>query len=109
MYCSTWSVNRINPTLSLLRMAEKARTLASSAANSRLLWCAEPKLPDALRSTSSRIVNSRSSVNFFTNGRPARAVTFQSMVRTSSPGDVFAHFVEVHAPALKDGMVFAGQ
>lgn len=37
-------------------------------------------------STIRRIVSSRSSVNFFTKGRPARAVTFQSMVRTSSPG-----------------------
>ncbi len=32
------------------------------------------------------MVSSRSSRNFFTNGRPARAVTFQSMLRTSSPG-----------------------
>jgi hypothetical protein len=46
---------------------------------------AEPKLPEALTSTSRRMVSSRSSVNFLTNGRPARAVTFQSIVRTSSP------------------------
>ena len=67
-------------------MAEKASTLASSAARSRLLIAADPKFPEALISTSKKIVSSRSSVNFFTNGRPARAVTFQSMVRTSSPG-----------------------
>jgi hypothetical protein len=85
MYSSTSSVYKIRPTLSLLRMAEKASTLASSAASSRLVCAAEPKLPEALTSTSNKIVSSRSSVNFFTNGRPARAVTFQSIVRTSSP------------------------
>src|SRR6202166_1732793 len=85
-YRSMRSVTRSSPTLSLLRIAEKARTLASSAARSRLLKAAEPKFPEALISTSNRIVSSRSSVNFLTKGRPARAVTFQSMVRTSSPG-----------------------
>jgi hypothetical protein len=72
--------------LSLLRTAENASTLASSAAISRLLCVPEPKSPDALTSTSSMSVNSRSSTNFLMNGRPARAVTFQSIVRTSSPG-----------------------
>src|SRR5882757_11309032 len=85
-YRSTRSVTSSRPTLSLLRMAENARTLASSAARSRLLNAAEPKFPDALISTRRRMVSSRSSVNFLTKGRPARAVTFQSMVRTSSPG-----------------------
>src|ERR1700726_3737960 len=85
-YRSIRSVTSSSPTLSLLRMAENARTLASSAARSRLLKAAEPKFPDALISTSRRMVSSRSSVNFLTKGRPARAVTFQSMVRTSSPG-----------------------
>src|SRR5271166_3047192 len=63
-------------------MAENAKTLASSAARSRLLRAADPKFPEALMSTSKKIVSSRSSVNFLTKGRPARAVTFQSMVRT---------------------------
>ncbi len=75
-----------------------------------LCSCApDPKFPEALMSTSRNIVSSRSSVNFLTNGRPARAVTFQSMVRTSSPGTVFAHLVEVHAPALEDRVVCARQ
>src|SRR6267154_6796492 len=85
-YRSTRSVTSSRPTLSLLRMAENARTLASSAARSRLLKEPDPKFPDALISTSRKMVSSRSSVNFLTKGRPARAVTFQSMVRTSSPG-----------------------
>ena len=76
----------MSPTLSLLRMAENASTLASSAAISRLLCAVEPKLPEALTSTSRRMVSSRSSVNFLTKGWPARAVTFQSIMRTSSPG-----------------------
>ena len=72
--------------MSLLRTADRASRLAISAASSRLLWLPEPKLPEALMSTSSRMLSSRSSVYFLTNGRPARAVTFQSMVRISSPG-----------------------
>src|SRR5262245_24247119 len=42
MYFSISSVNRISPTLSLLRMAEKASTEAISAASSRLAWSSEP-------------------------------------------------------------------
>src|SRR6056300_291126 len=37
-------------------------------------------------STQTNTVISRSSVNFFTKGCPIRAVTFQSIERTSSPG-----------------------
>ncbi len=37
-------------------------------------------------STISITVSSRSSVKSFTCGVPVRAVTFQSIVRTSSPG-----------------------
>lgn len=46
----------------------------------------EPKRPEPLTSTTSMSVSSRSSTNFFTNGWFMRAVTFQSMERTSSPG-----------------------
>ena len=67
-------------------MALKAMTQATSAASSRLEADTLPKSPEALTSTASMTVNSRSSVNFFTNGCPIRAVTFQSIVRTSSPG-----------------------
>ena len=66
MKSSTWSENRIIPTLSLLRMALKANRQATSAASSRLLKSTLPKLPDALTSTTSMTVNSRSSVNFLT-------------------------------------------
>ena len=45
-----------------------------------------PNCPEALTSTTSITVNSRSSLNFLMNGCPNRAVTFQSMERTSSPG-----------------------
>ena len=45
-----------------------------------------PKRPEAERSTSSITRRSRSSTNRLTNGSPARAVTFQSMERISSPG-----------------------
>ena len=55
------------------------------------------------------MVSSRSSRSFLMKGVPVRAVTFQSMSLTSSPGRIFAHLVEVHAAALEDGMVFAGE
>jgi hypothetical protein len=46
----------------------------------------EPKASEPETSTSRRRVRSRSSTYFFTYGEPRRAVTFQSMVRGSSPG-----------------------
>src|SRR6266478_4466152 len=72
--------------LVVFRMAENARTEAISAASSRFDCSLEPNKPDPLTSTTSISVNSRSSTNFFTNGWFIRAVTFQSIVRTSSPG-----------------------
>src|SRR3989449_10796422 len=83
---STPSLTRMRPTLSLLRMAEKASTEAISAASSRLDCATEPNNPEPLKSTSSITVSSRSSTNFLMNGWFIRAVTFQSMERTSSPG-----------------------
>ena len=82
---STRSVKASRPTLSPLRMALKAMVAAISATISRLNWLCVPKsrLPD--RSTASITHSSRSSRNIFTCGLPARALTFQSMVRTSSP------------------------
>ena len=67
-------------------MAEKASTEAISAASSRLDCACEPNKPEPLASTTSISVSSRSSTNFFTNGWFIRAVTFQSIERTSSPG-----------------------
>src|ERR1019366_1365397 len=83
---STSSVNSNRPTLSLLRMAEKASTEAISAASSRLDCAREPNKPEPLTSTTSMSVSSRSSTNFLMNGWFIRAVTFQSIARTSSPG-----------------------
>ncbi len=51
-----------------------------------LVWLPEPKRPDALTSTRNITVSSRSSTKRLTKGAPMRAVTFQSMERTSSPG-----------------------
>src|ERR1043165_5960552 len=65
---STPSLKRMRPTLSLLRMAEKASTEAISAASSRLDWATEPNNPEPLSSTSSITVSSRSSTNFLMNG-----------------------------------------
>ena len=109
MYCSISVGEEHQPDLVAVADGGEGENAGQFGGQFALALRAEPKLPEALTSTSSRMVSSRSSVNFLTNGRPARAVTFQSMVRTSSPGDVFAHLVEVHAPALEDRVVFAGQ
>ena len=63
-----------------------ASSADSSTAASSLLRRPEPKSCDALTSTSSITVSSRSSTNRLTCGSPVRAVTFQSIARTSSPG-----------------------
>ena len=76
----------ISPTRSLFLIAENARSAQSSTAISPFIWCTVPNSPEELASTMSITVNSRSSSNIFTNGCPIRAVTFQSTVRTSSPG-----------------------
>src|ERR1019366_3119596 len=86
MNFSTSSLKRMRPTLSLLRMAEEASTEAISAASARLDWPREPNRPEPLTSTTSMSVSSRSSTNFLMNGWFIRAVTFQSIARTSSPG-----------------------
>src|SRR5262245_48263552 len=83
---STLSVKATSPTRSLLLMALKARTAASSAATSRFCCNRVPNWPEALQSISSMTVSSRSSTKRLMNGWPMRAVTFQSMVRMSSPG-----------------------
>src|SRR5262245_10313897 len=74
------------PTLSPFSTALIASNADSSTAASSLLRRPLPKSCDALMSTSSITVNSRSSTNRLTCGSPVRAVTFQSIARTSSPG-----------------------
>ena len=76
----------MSPTRSLFLIAENASSAASSAATSRLACSREPKAPEPDTSTSSITVSSRSSTNSLTYGSRMRAVTFQSIVRTSSPG-----------------------
>jgi hypothetical protein len=71
---------------SLFLIAENASSAASSAATSRLACSREPKSSEPDMSTSSITVISRSSTNSLMCGSPERAVTFQSMRRTSSPG-----------------------
>ena len=80
------SVKISSPTLSLFLAAAKARTAQNSAASSFFSLLTVPNSPEALRSTANSTVISRSSTNRLMNGRPVRAVTFQSMARMSSPG-----------------------
>ena len=86
-------------------MAENASTLASSAARSRLLNAPDPKFPDALMSTSRKIVSSRSSVNFLTNGLAGARRHIPIDGSHFIAGAVFAHLIEIHAPALEYRMV----
>ena len=61
--CSySWSEKRRSPALSLLRVAEKARTAATSAVYSALVVMPEPNCPEADRSTRKKTFCSRSSV-----------------------------------------------
>ena len=84
--CSTRSAASISPTRSLWSRAAKPSTAHNSAASSRFSGPAVPKRIERDTSTTSIAVSSRSSTKRFTNGAPMRAVTFQSMSRTSSPG-----------------------
>jgi hypothetical protein len=85
-YFSTLSVTMYIPTRSLFLIAENATTAASSAASSRFAVPCEPKYSEALMSTMRLTVRSRSSTNCLTCGAFMRAVMFQSIERTSSPG-----------------------
>jgi hypothetical protein len=82
---STRSVNRMSPTRSLFLMALNASSAAISATVSILGLPTVPNFSEAERSTRSITVISRSSVNIFTYASFMRALTFQSMKRTSSP------------------------
>jgi hypothetical protein len=75
----------IRPTLSLFLIAENASSAQISTAISAFIRCWVPNSPDALTSTTSITVSSRSSSWTLTYGDPTRAVTFQSIVRMSSP------------------------
>ena len=83
---STRSEKPMRPTRSLFCTAENANVAASRATRWRLSCSRLPRSRLADMSTSSITVSSRSSVNSFTCGTPVRAVTFQSIARTSSPG-----------------------
>ena len=76
----------MRPILSLLRMAANANIEATSAEISFLNFPVEPNSPDELTSTISITLSSRSSIYSFMKGWSMRAVTFQSMSLTSSPG-----------------------
>src|SRR4051794_15575552 len=83
---STSSLTARRPTRSLLATALKAIRAATSAATARLVCLCVPNRWLPLTSTARRTVSSRSSTNRLMNGAPMRAVTFQSIDRTSSPG-----------------------
>ena len=85
MYFSILSEKKMTPILSLFCMALKASVAAISVTISRFTCPCVPKSREPLTSMSNITVSSRSSSNTFTYGRLKRAVTFQSMSRTSSP------------------------
>ena len=83
---STRSEKSISPTLSLFPMAEKASVAQISVTMSRLVAPPVPNPCEPDTSTASIMVSSRSSSNTLMCGWLVLAVTFQSMLRTSSPG-----------------------
>ena len=79
------SEKKFTPILSLFWIAEKARVAAISATIFFFSCFTVPKSKLFETSTSNMTVSSRSSSKTFTNGLSKRAVTFQSISRTSSP------------------------
>ena len=90
-------------------MAEKASTLATSAASSRLLWRGRTEIARGADIDEQQDGQFALLGEFF-DERPSGA---GGDVPVDGPhfvaGDVFAHFVEIHAAAFEDGVVFAGQ
>ena len=85
--CSSISLSkRIAPTRLPPRVSSRAKVVASSQSTSSFGRSIGPKPIDGDRSSSSQAVSSRSSEYWRTYGVSIRAVTFQSMWRTSSPG-----------------------
>ena len=80
------SVATMRPTRSPFRMALKASRAATSLATRSFGALRVPNCSLAERSTTSMTVISRSSTKTLTNASFILALTFQSMVRTSSPG-----------------------
>ncbi len=85
MNFSMRSEKNMQPTLSLFFDAEKASVAAISVMTFCLEYSVEPNVREADTSTASIIVSSRSSSYTLIWGLRARAVTFQSISRTSSP------------------------
>jgi hypothetical protein len=83
---STRSVVMMRPTRSSCFTALNAHRAATRAASSALLISRVPNSQLADRSTTSMTFISRSSTNTLTKVSFMRALTFQSIVRTSSPG-----------------------
>ena len=109
MKSSTRSVKRSRPTLSLFRIALKASRQATSAASSRFDCVALPKFPEALTSTTSITVSSRSSVNFFTNAVPEPRRDVPIDRANFVAGLILAHVFEVHPASFENAVVIAGE
>ena len=85
---STWLANSTAPTRLPRRVSRRAIVAVKSTRTVRLSRPSSivPKSTDGLRSSRNHAVTSRSSWYSRTCGIVVRAVTFQSMSRTSSPG-----------------------
>jgi hypothetical protein len=107
MNFSTSSLNRIRPTLSLLRIAENASTEAISAASSRFGLVARAEQAGAAHVHDEH----EREFAFLDELLDERMVHPRGDVPVNRAhvvaGLVFAHLVEVHALALEDGMILA--
>ena len=107
IYFSTLSLNKINPALSLLLIAENASTAQISVIRSFLVW---RKVPNKLLAlTSTKKVNAQ-----FTFFFKQFAVSVPHSCRNIPLNKpyivswlVFPHFFEGHATPFKSGVVFA--
>ena len=103
------SPNVTTPSRLPRRVATWPSTRATPSATSALRRSAVPKVIEAEASSTSQVVSARSATSTRTCGSPVRAVTFQSMRRTSSPGSYGRICASSRAGAAARGAVVAGE
>ena len=103
------SPNATRPSRLPRRLARWPSASATPSATSALRRSAVPNAIDGETSSASQVTSTRSARSTRTCGSPVRAVTFQSIRRTSSPGHVRADLRELAARAEQRRAVVAGE
>ena len=101
--------NATRPSRLPRRVATWPTASATPSATSALRRSAVPNAIEADESNTSQVTSTRSASSTRTCGVPVRAVTFQSMRRTSSPGSYGPHLEQLAAEPGEGGAVVARQ